>query len=54
MPGAHERMPGMAADADVVVVGAGPSGVATALLLARRGHRVVVVDRARFPLLTGY
>jgi flavin-dependent dehydrogenase len=42
-------MPAMAADADVVVVGAGPSGVATALLLARRGHRVVVVDRARFP-----
>ena len=33
----------------VVVVGAGPSGATTALLLARRGHEVVLVDRARFP-----
>jgi len=38
-----------AVDADVVVVGAGPAGSATALLLARRGHHVVIVDRARFP-----
>jgi 2-polyprenyl-6-methoxyphenol hydroxylase-like FAD-dependent oxidoreductase len=35
--------------AEVVVVGAGPSGAATALLLARAGHPVLVVDRARFP-----
>jgi 2-polyprenyl-6-methoxyphenol hydroxylase-like FAD-dependent oxidoreductase len=33
----------------VVVVGAGPSGVATSLFLARAGHEVVVVERARFP-----
>ncbi|MDR7521647.1 MAG: NAD(P)/FAD-dependent oxidoreductase [Armatimonadota bacterium] len=39
----------MGPDADVLVVGAGPAGSATALLLARRGYRVVVVDRARFP-----
>ena len=34
---------------DAVVVGAGPSGATTALLLARLGHDVVLVDRARFP-----
>jgi flavin-dependent dehydrogenase len=36
-------------ETDAVVVGAGPSGATTALLLARMGHRVVLVDRARFP-----
>jgi flavin-dependent dehydrogenase len=36
-------------DADVLVVGGGPAGAATALLLARDGHRVALVDRARFP-----
>src|SRR5690348_11106994 len=37
------------ARADVVVVGAGPAGAATAILLAERGHDVVLLDRARFP-----
>ena len=32
---------------DVVIVGARVAGAATALLLARAGHRVLVVDRAR-------
>jgi flavin-dependent dehydrogenase len=36
-------------ETDAVVVGAGPSGATTALLLARLGHDVVLVDRARFP-----
>ena len=34
---------------DVIVVGARVAGAATAMLLARAGLRVLVVDRARFP-----
>ncbi len=34
---------------DVIVVGAGPAGAATAILLAEQGFRVLVLDRARFP-----
>lgn len=34
---------------DVVVVGAGPGGVATAILLARRGRDVLLLDKALFP-----
>ncbi len=34
---------------DVAVVGAGPAGSATAALLAERGLRVVLLDRAAFP-----
>ena len=34
---------------EIAVVGAGPSGATTALLLARAGHAVTVFDRARFP-----
>ena len=33
----------------MVVVGAGPAGSATALLLARAGAHVLLLDRARFP-----
>lgn len=35
--------------ADVVIAGGGPAGALSACLLARRGFRVTVVDRARFP-----
>jgi geranylgeranyl reductase family protein len=34
---------------DVLVVGAGPSGAAASYWLAEAGHRVVVVERKRFP-----
>jgi len=34
---------------DVIVVGAGPAGAATAILLAERGFDVLVLDRATFP-----
>ena len=34
---------------DVVVVGAGPAGAAAAILLARSGHRVVLLERERVP-----
>ena len=37
------------ASADVLIVGAGPAGSATAALLGRAGIRVIAVDRARFP-----
>jgi len=36
-------------DAEVLVVGGGPAGAATAAFLARAGMDVLVVDRARFP-----
>ena len=35
--------------ADVVVVGAGPAGAATAILLAERGHAVTLLDKTAFP-----
>lgn len=34
---------------DVLVVGAGPSGAATAFWLAESGHRVLLVEKKRFP-----
>jgi 2-polyprenyl-6-methoxyphenol hydroxylase-like FAD-dependent oxidoreductase len=36
-------------DYDAVIVGARCAGSATGMLLARQGHRVLVVDRATFP-----
>ncbi|MDQ4091836.1 MAG: FAD-dependent monooxygenase [Actinomycetota bacterium] len=39
----------MANNFDVIVVGARCAGSSTALLLARRGYRILLVDRAEFP-----
>jgi 2-polyprenyl-6-methoxyphenol hydroxylase-like FAD-dependent oxidoreductase len=44
-----DRMPTRLHRHDVVVVGARAAGAATAPLLARLGHDVVLVDRAVFP-----
>jgi flavin-dependent dehydrogenase len=45
----HSAMPTDRHRHDVVVVGARAAGAATALLLARLGHDVVLLDRAVFP-----
>jgi geranylgeranyl reductase family protein len=34
---------------DVIIVGGGPAGTSTAIALARRGVRVRILDKARFP-----
>lgn len=39
----------MTARPDVIVVGGGPAGAGTAFQLARRGVRVLLLERARFP-----
>jgi flavin-dependent dehydrogenase len=34
---------------DVIVMGAGPAGTTAAALLARQGHRILVLEKERFP-----
>src|SRR5215210_5855562 len=41
--------PTMATGYDAIIVGARCAGAPTAMLLARKGYRVLVVDRASFP-----
>jgi flavin-dependent dehydrogenase len=36
-------------DADVLIIGAGPAGASAAALLAEYGHKVVVLEREKFP-----
>ena len=42
----------MATECDVLVVGARVAGSVLASMLGRNGHRILVVDRARFPSST--
>ena len=45
----HDYEPGRRAGRyDLVIVGARPAGAATALILARQGARVLVIDRGRY------
>ncbi len=39
----------MAADADALVIGAGPAGASTAILLAQAGWRVILVEQHTYP-----
>lgn len=34
---------------DVVISGAGPAGCSSALFLAQKGYRVLLLDKATFP-----
>jgi flavin-dependent dehydrogenase len=40
----------MSTDREIVIIGAGPAGLATAIGLRRSGHEVVVLDRQRPPI----
>jgi flavin-dependent dehydrogenase len=37
------------ADYDVIVIGAGPAGCACAITAARKGVRVLLLDKSKFP-----
>ncbi len=39
----------MQKDYDVVIIGAGPSGLSAASILAEEGHRVLILEREKFP-----
>ncbi len=39
----------MVFDADVIIIGAGPSGTVSAAILAQKGYRVLILERTQFP-----
>jgi len=39
----------MKTDYDAIIIGAGPAGSAAGAMLAERGHRVLIVEREKFP-----
>ena len=39
----------MTSSYDVIIIGGGPSGTSTAALLAEYGHKVLVIEREKFP-----
>jgi flavin-dependent dehydrogenase len=49
MSAAPERGPAAAVETDVLVIGGGPAGTTAATVLARRGRRVLLLDRDRHP-----
>jgi flavin-dependent dehydrogenase len=48
LPSPADALPGLAA-CDVLVMGGGPAGSTAAILLAEKGYRVVLVEKARHP-----
>ena len=45
----NSSLSAVAFNCDVLVVGAGPAGIAAALTLHKSGQRVIVIDKAEFP-----
>ena len=43
------KMPSEPQSCDVIVVGGGPSGSTAAALLAEKGHKVILLEKERFP-----
>src|SRR6266566_5269439 len=39
----------MTTESDVLIIGAGPAGSSAAALLAEKGHRVLVLEKEKFP-----